>query len=103
MYCKLQMFSPPLKIHFCINSSKVYCKCLIVDGIIGNKTVLIVAKCIVNYTVGQEFKYFDKVLIVAKCIVNPEWLSKNGKKEFVLIVAKCIVNLILRLLYLIIF
>ena len=33
---------------FCINSSKVYCKCIAITGIILDRKVLIVAKCIVN-------------------------------------------------------
>ena len=55
--------------------------------------VLIVAKCIVNYSFGLVVRIITFVLIVAKCIVNKCFGGTNRKENLVLIVAKCIVNL----------
>ena len=54
--------------------------------------VLIVAKCIVNFS-GENAKNENLfVLIVAKCIVNKLMLDYCDNVKYVLIVAKCIVN-----------
>ena len=76
----------------CINSSKVYCKCIFNNNCWRKYIVLIVAKCIVNETVNKAQNEAFEVLIVAKCIVNSGFLLHLVKKMSVLIVAKCIVN-----------
>ena len=53
-----------------INSSKVYCKWGKTWRKHRNVCVLIVAKCIVNWSVSVNEFAILKVLIVAKCIVN---------------------------------
>ena len=63
------------------------------------KYVLIVAKCIVNYTNKGKNEAQFQVLIVAKCIVNVGVVVFISDCEIVLIVAKCIVNPILYHIY----
>ena len=79
---------------FCINSSKVYCKFKFTCSECSIKKVLIVAKCIVNFSLALLYAILPNVLIVAKCIVNENYRFLKDCFEFVLIVAKCIVNLI---------
>ena len=75
-----------------INSSKVYCKFKIRCSKSFSPRVLIVAKCIVNWTKQEDKELKRLVLIVAKCIVN--WRKSFFMRAWnsVLIVAKCIVN-----------
>ena len=70
----------------------MYCKFLKTVNDCQLKSVLIVAKCIVNLFFLFLSIFLDIVLIVAKCIVNYEICRKMGIDIAVLIVAKCIVN-----------
>ena len=53
-----------------INSSKVYCKSVCSPRAYACRTILIVAKCIVNYHTNDFLVFIVIILIVAKCIVN---------------------------------
>ena len=70
----------------------MYCKFSTIVPKTFPESVLIVAKCIVNYSLGLVVRIITFVLIVAKCIVNFLITSSNAPAIFVLIVAKCIVN-----------
>ena len=63
-------------LNYSINSSKVYCKCMISSKFTGKLLVLIVAKCIVNGIGTYMIKEAKEVLIVAKCIVNSEFIYR---------------------------
>ena len=92
MYCKCISFAGFHSCKVSINSSKVYCKLLFTALSPFITVVLIVAKCIVNVTVGGTYESQFGVLIVAKCIVNSFIISVLIYFILVLIVAKCIVN-----------
>ena len=70
----------------------MYCKWYIFADSRVTDTVLIVAKCIVNFFTSEAGDQLKEVLIVAKCIVNKTVIKSNKYIFQVLIVAKCIVN-----------
>ena len=70
MYCKYSIDSLAAVAFFGINSSKVYCKLVLVLIVGFDRFVLIVAKCIVNGINSETNGAISCVLIVAKCIVN---------------------------------
>ena len=70
----------------------MYCKYLSQGKSTSVLPVLIVAKCIVNYDIDENWGDKQMVLIVAKCIVNLNGCITLCPWKIVLIVAKCIVN-----------
>ena len=92
MYCKWEEADETQTAIRGINSSKVYCKCRRFERRKEGRNVLIVAKCIVNFSIFFKCVAQLFVLIVAKCIVNPYMCIRLLGSLYVLIVAKCIVN-----------